>query len=61
MGVILIPDTPGEVTLLLAEWKLGRPDALARLIPLVYPELRRLAAHYMRVTSALATPFSPRR
>jgi len=48
MGVILIPDTPGEVTLLLAEWKLGRPDALARLIPLVYRELRRVAAQYMR-------------
>jgi RNA polymerase sigma-70 factor, ECF subfamily len=41
-------DTPGEATLLLAEWKLGRQDALARSIPLVYRELRRPAAHYMR-------------
>lgn len=41
-------DTPGEVTLLLAEWSLGRKDALARLIPLVYTELRRMAGHCMR-------------
>lgn len=41
-------DTPGEVTQLLAEWSLGRKDALARLIPLVYTELRRIAGRYMR-------------
>ena len=39
---------PGEVTALLGEMKLGSQDALARLIPLVYRELRRLAGHYMR-------------
>lgn len=39
---------PGEVTALLGEIKLGSQDALARLIPLVYKELRRLAGHYMR-------------
>jgi len=39
---------PGEVTALLGEMKLGKQDALARLIPLVYKELRRLAGHYMR-------------
>ena len=38
----------GEVTALLGELKGGRKDALDRLIPLVYGELRRLAAHYMR-------------
>jgi len=38
----------GEVTLLLAEMKLGREDALARLMPLVYAELRRLAGCYLR-------------
>ena len=32
-GGRLMPDSPGEVTLLLAEWSLGRKDALARLIP----------------------------
>jgi RNA polymerase sigma factor (TIGR02999 family) len=34
--------------LLLAEIKLGHKDALARLMPLVYRELRRLAGHYLR-------------
>jgi RNA polymerase sigma factor (TIGR02999 family) len=38
----------GEVTLLLAEMRLGHKDALARLMPLVYGELRRLAGHYLR-------------
>jgi RNA polymerase sigma-70 factor, ECF subfamily len=38
----------GEVTLLLAEIKLGRKDALARLMPLVYKELRRLAGCNLR-------------
>lgn len=41
-------DPGGEVTLLLAEMRLGREDALARLMPLVYAELRRLAGHYLR-------------
>ncbi len=39
---------PGEVTALLGEIRLGSQDALARLVPLVYRELRRLAGHYMR-------------
>jgi RNA polymerase sigma factor (TIGR02999 family) len=39
---------PGEVTLLLAEMRAGREDALARLIPLLYSELRRLAGRCMR-------------
>jgi RNA polymerase sigma-70 factor, ECF subfamily len=38
----------GDVTLLLAQVKRGDQDALARLIPLVYRELRRLAGHYLR-------------
>ena len=41
-------DSPGEVTLLLAEMKSGRKDVLDRLLPLLYQELRRLAAYYMR-------------
>lgn len=41
-------ETPGEVTLLLSELNLGNKDALNRLIPLVYGELRRIAAHYLR-------------
>jgi RNA polymerase sigma-70 factor, ECF subfamily len=36
-----------EVTQLLAEWSKGNPTALERLMPLVYTELRRIAARYM--------------
>lgn len=41
-------EPPGEVTRLLAELKNGNNDALGKLMPLVYRELRRLAAHYLR-------------
>jgi len=41
-------DAPGDVTLLLAEMKRGNTEALPKLIPLVYNELRRLAAHFLR-------------
>ena len=41
-------ESPGEVTLLLAEMKRGNSEALPKLIPLVYHELKRLAAHFMR-------------
>ncbi|MFN7995495.1 MAG: sigma-70 family RNA polymerase sigma factor [Bryobacteraceae bacterium] len=40
--------SPGEVTHLLAELKLGNREALAQLTPLVYKELRRLAGYYLR-------------
>jgi len=36
------------VTLLLAQWRGGDGAALKALIPLVYDELHRLAAHYLR-------------
>jgi len=39
---------PQPVTVLLAQWKAGDAGALATLIPLVYEELHRLAAHYLR-------------
>jgi RNA polymerase sigma factor (TIGR02999 family) len=38
----------GEVTELLAQWKLGRTEALDQLLPLIYRELRRIAANQMR-------------
>ena len=38
-----------EVTALLRDWSGGDRDALERLMPLVYQELRRLAASYLRV------------
>ena len=37
-----------QVTLLLAEWAKGNQDALNDLTPLVYKELRQLAASYLR-------------
>jgi RNA polymerase sigma factor (TIGR02999 family) len=36
-----------EVTVLLGEWRGGDEGALEKLIPLVEPELHRLAHHYM--------------
>lgn len=41
-------ESPGDVTVLLAQMKSGQKDALERLLPLVYNELRRLAGRYMR-------------
>jgi RNA polymerase sigma factor (TIGR02999 family) len=38
----------GEVTVLLDELKLGHKDALEKLMPLVYRELRRVAGNCMR-------------
>jgi RNA polymerase sigma-70 factor, ECF subfamily len=43
-----VADVPGQVTVLLAEMRGGRRDALDRLLPLLYGELRRLAGRYMR-------------
>lgn len=37
-----------DVTQLLIAWKDGNRDALDQLMPLVYTELRRLAAYYLR-------------
>src|SRR5205807_1388154 len=37
-----------EVTRLLVELRSGNPEAEAKLIPLVYQHLHRLAANYMR-------------
>ncbi len=39
---------PANFTQLLIEWRSGHPQALERLTPLVYDELRRLARGYMR-------------
>jgi RNA polymerase sigma factor (TIGR02999 family) len=43
-----VKESPGEVTLLLKELKLGNKDALGQLVPLVYRELRLLAARYLQ-------------
>jgi RNA polymerase sigma factor (TIGR02999 family) len=39
---------PANFTQLLTEWRSGQPQALDRLTPLVYDELRRLARSHMR-------------
>jgi hypothetical protein len=39
---------PQEITTLLMNWKQGDRAAGEELISVVYPELRRLAAHYLR-------------
>jgi RNA polymerase sigma factor (TIGR02999 family) len=39
---------PSSVTQLLKDWRSGQADALERLTPLVYDELRTLAAGYMK-------------
>jgi RNA polymerase sigma factor (TIGR02999 family) len=38
----------GDVTRLLERWAVGDPEAFRALMPLVYQELRGLAAHYLR-------------
>lgn len=43
-----MPDRPSPVTRLLQEWSAGRRDAFDQLFPLVYDELRRLAAQHLR-------------
>jgi RNA polymerase sigma factor (TIGR02999 family) len=43
-----MPDE-GQVTALLSAWRTGDGQALEQLIPIVYDELRRIAARSMRV------------
>ena len=40
--------TPDQISAMLTELQKGDPCAASRLLPIVYGELRRLAAHYMR-------------
>ena len=43
-----MPSSRADVTKLLQQWTVGGEDALDKLIPPVYAELRRLAASYLR-------------
>ena len=43
-----MPQTPQNVTQLLIGWSKGDKEALDALVPLVYDELRRQAARYLR-------------
>jgi RNA polymerase sigma factor (TIGR02999 family) len=40
--------SPGEITELLADWSDGDPEALERLMPLVFEDLRQLARKHFR-------------
>lgn len=40
--------TPPDVTEILSSWSEGKPEAIERLLPLVYNELRKLARSSMR-------------
>lgn len=42
-----MPPFPSEITQLLINWSQGDKAALDQLVPLVYPELRRLAKRHM--------------
>ncbi len=42
-----MPSLPEEITQLLINWNQGDKAALDQLVPLVYPELRRLAKRHM--------------
>jgi len=43
-----MPEPDGDVTLLLTEIRAGNQQAVSQLVPLIYDELRRMAAVYMR-------------
>jgi len=44
----MTPSEPNEITQLLVASRAGDAEALNRLLPLVYDELRKLAGHYLR-------------
>jgi RNA polymerase sigma-70 factor, ECF subfamily len=46
--VLTMPRNPQEITTLLIGWRAGDRTAGDELVAIVYPELRRLAAHYLR-------------
>jgi RNA polymerase sigma factor (TIGR02999 family) len=43
-----MPVSSGQISLLLQQIATGNQEAMQKLVPLVYGELHRLAAHYMR-------------
>jgi RNA polymerase sigma factor (TIGR02999 family) len=45
---VAITNVPATPTALLLAWNRGEPNALDALLPLVYDELRQLAARYMK-------------
>ncbi len=47
-GLSLNTTSNGDITSLLQAWSSGNKDALQKLTPIVYNELRRLARHYLK-------------
>ena len=47
IGLGMASNASAELTLLLQEWSEGGREALDKLVPLVYAELRRLSRHYL--------------
>ena len=45
---MVVPNRPSQVTQLLVDWQQGNKEALDQLMPLVYRELRKLAAGYLK-------------
>jgi len=45
--VTALEPAKGEITMLLGRWKAGEPAAFDELLPLVYPQLRHIAAAYV--------------
>lgn len=43
-----MPTSPQEVTQLLQQWNQGQPEALEKLVPVIYQELQKLAGSYLR-------------
>ena len=41
-------DSSNRITELLVKWRAGDEEALEKLVPVVYNELRRLAHHYLQ-------------
>jgi RNA polymerase sigma factor (TIGR02999 family) len=46
------PTPPGDITRLLRRWSEGDTEAMDELMPLVYGELKRLAAYYLRLENS---------
>lgn len=44
----MVPSPEQEITVILQAWQEGDPNALGKLMPLVYNELRRIAGRYLR-------------
>jgi RNA polymerase sigma factor (TIGR02999 family) len=47
-GFFVTPSNPSQISVLLRAWGGGDQNALSRLTPLIYDELRRMARGYMR-------------